>query len=189
MKINLNWNDVKENLFIGIRPVTEDAVATAKYLDLEVYVYIRFEIGTVKVTHQILDLWGHTFGEVFMVAEQNTAKGTEIQSMLDMMRGFGVEVPADAPDQTVITNKEGSYGAGALFCPWVLRRAAERCGVDRVIILPSSIHELIVIPDDGEYKEKDKMVREINQSQVAPEERLADHIYVYDAVTNAVEIR
>lgn len=43
-------------------------------------------------------------------------------------------------------------------------------------ILPSSINEVIVVPDDGslDHKELKEMVNEINHTQVAPEERLTD---------------
>ena len=50
-------------------------------------------------------------------------------------------------------------------------------------MLPSSIHETLIIPKDAgmEFKELEQMVQEVNQTQVAPEERLSDHVYEYDA--------
>ncbi len=49
-------------------------------------------------------------------------------------------------------------------------------------ILPSSIHETIVVPDDGNTKRQDleAMVKAVNQNQVAPEERLTNSVYHYD---------
>ena len=50
-------------------------------------------------------------------------------------------------------------------------------------MLPSSIHETLIIPKDAgmEFKELEQMVQEENQKQVAPGERLSDHVYEYDA--------
>lgn len=51
---------------------------------------------------------------------------------------------------------------------------------DGYIVLPSSIHEVIVIPKDIE--EKDvliEMVRNINATQVEPQDRLADNVYEF----------
>ena len=50
-------------------------------------------------------------------------------------------------------------------------------------ILPSSIHELLVVPkqDGMDYSSLEAMVQEVNATQVAPEEKLSDHVYEYDA--------
>ena len=50
-------------------------------------------------------------------------------------------------------------------------------------MLPSSIHETLIIPKDAgmEFKELEQMVQEVNQTQVAPGEHLSDHMYEYDA--------
>ena len=51
-----------------------------------------------------------------------------------------------------------------------------------LFILPSSIHEAILIPDSGKMsvEQFSEMVREINLDQVPEEERLADDIYYYN---------
>ena len=56
-----------------------------------------------------------------------------------------------------------------------------RLGAD-YYVLPSSVHEVMIVPDDGGFDsgELEEMVREINATQVAPEEVLSDHIYYYN---------
>lgn len=56
-------------------------------------------------------------------------------------------------------------------------------------ILPSSIHETIVVPDNGEfdYRVLQDMVQTINASEVSPEERLSDHVYHYDVKDRVFE--
>ena len=49
-------------------------------------------------------------------------------------------------------------------------------------ILPSSVHELLVIPKSLEIspRELGKMVRAISRSEVAKEDQLSDRVYEYD---------
>ena len=48
------------------------------------------------------------------------------------------------------------------------------------MVLPSSISEMLIIPFDGSMKLEDMsaMVKEVNDTQVAPEERLTDMAYI-----------
>ena len=64
---------------------------------------------------------------------------------------------------------------------------AEKVGGD-FYILPSSVHELLVIPRDAgmEISELEKMVCEVNATQVSVEERLSDHVYAYDSQTHEI---
>ena len=60
-------------------------------------------------------------------------------------------------------------------------RIAETLGQD-YFILPSSIHECLILPDDGTYErgELERMVREINRRELLPQEVLSDRVYHYD---------
>ena len=51
-----------------------------------------------------------------------------------------------------------------------------------VYILPSSVHEVLIIPKENapSPKELGEMVREVNRAEVAREEVLSDRIYEYD---------
>lgn len=59
-------------------------------------------------------------------------------------------------------------------------------------ILPSSIHETILIPDDStkmvDYKHLKEMVKEVNETQVDEVERLSDHVYYYDRKAKEISI-
>ena len=45
------------------------------------------------------------------------------------------------------------------------------------------MHETLIIPKDAgmELRDLEQMVQEVNQTQVAPQERLSGHVYEYDA--------
>ena len=85
-------------------------------------------------------------------------------------------------DQIVISNENKICGAAAFFYPGVMDQAAERMN-GSYYVLPSSIHELILIPDDVSVnaRELEQMVKEINRIAVDPKDRLSDHVYHYDA--------
>ena len=67
--------------------------------------------------------------------------------------------------------------------------AAEKLGGD-FYVLPSSIHEVLLVRDNGEMTAKDleAIVREVNATQVAPEEQLTDHVYHYDSKEHVFEM-
>ena len=88
----------------------------------------------------------------------------------------------------VVTNETGIDGAVAVFYPGVMDQLGEEIKGD-FFILPSSVHEIIVAPDDGRlsYSELKEMVTEINETQVAPEDRLTDEVYHYDTRDHVFE--
>lgn len=59
-----------------------------------------------------------------------------------------------------------------------------------LFIIPSSIHELIVVPDTGYMKTNDirSMVMDVNATQVAPDEVLSDNVYYYDRNTDTITL-
>ena len=88
----------------------------------------------------------------------------------------------------VITNEQTMDGASAIFYPEVMKQLGE-CFQGDFYILPSSIHETIVLPDKGDfdYLSLKSMVQEINSSQVLKEEQLTSEVYHYDAKQRVFE--
>ena len=72
--------------------------------------------------------------------------------------------------------------AAVMFYPDFMDQVAKELGGD-IFILPSSVHEVLILPDDGNMnaQELKEMVTSINASEVAPEDRLTDNVYHYDA--------
>ena len=89
----------------------------------------------------------------------------------------------------VLSNRKGVYGTVAVLYDGVLKKLAERFQSD-LILIPSSVHEFLVIP---ETEEKDMIklqecVKIINETEVAREEVLSNHIYRYSRENDLVEI-
>ncbi len=98
--------------------------------------------------------------------------------------------PADAlciPEMYVLTNDQEQYGASCLLYPNVLKDFADEkeCSF---YILPSSVHEVILLGDVGHYDPKmmADMVREINTAEVEDTEVLSDAVYYYDRAEERV---
>ena len=81
----------------------------------------------------------------------------------------------------VLTNSRRSYGAVWMMDAEVLRRVADQLK-DDFYVIPSSIHECMVLPAGYHLKTESisRIVRRINRTKVAPEEVLADSVYRYD---------
>lgn len=90
----------------------------------------------------------------------------------------------------LVATVEGAFmGASVIQYPGFMEQAAEKIGGD-FFVLPSSIHEVLLIPDDGsaDYHELAAMVQTINETQVAPAERLSDNVYHYDKEDKVFEL-
>ena len=70
------------------------------------------------------------------------------------------------------------------FYPRVIECIGMALGRD-LFVLPSSINEMIVVTDTGQDPENLlSIVREVNRTQVAPEEVLSDSVYYYNRKTD-----
>ncbi|MCI6731295.1 MAG: DUF5688 family protein [Lachnospiraceae bacterium] len=94
-------------------------------------------------------------------------------------------------DMFVLTNTSRSNGAAVILYENALVQAADRIG-SSFYILPSSIHEMILLPakedDPFTVENLEEMVREINLHDVAATEKLSDTIYFYDAESRTVSM-
>ena len=89
----------------------------------------------------------------------------------------------------VLTNNNGVNGATMMVSKNVLDSIYEEFG-DNFYILPSSLHEVILIPesfsDDVEmYRD---MVVDVNGSFLEAEDKLSDNVYHYDGITRSLTI-
>ena len=87
----------------------------------------------------------------------------------------------------VLTNNQKLNGAAALLDEKMMEQIAERVGND-FYILPSSVHEVLIVPKEAgmDFKDLEAMVQEVNATQVAPQDKLSDHVYQYDIETREV---
>ena len=157
--------------------------------------------ASVLVTNQILENMGVTPEQLHADAMENAPqiKPAEIKGMSEVMAEMmGIEqaemmgiVPMDPKDEQmfVATVPDKVHGAGVLAYQDFMDQAAERVGGD-FFILPSSIHEVLIVPDNGkmDLKDLENMVKEVNATQVAPADKLTDSVYHYDSQAKIFEL-
>ena len=169
----LDFEYVKSNIIPCVVRDAASDVVSRKYLDL--YVVYRFIIpnhpASVLIRQKHIDSWGVTEEDIYNIAKEN-AKDKYID--IDMSQIIGVE--PGSPLRVVMFKDTKSFGSSALLFPELF----EKYG-NGVKIIPSSIHELLVITEDTTMaNELSNMIKEVNSTSVLPEEVLADHPYVYE---------
>lgn len=179
---------IMKNLYIGMQKTsTEDIVRSdTDFKGIEKYLYVKMnENASFKLTYGLLETLKISRDEAWEAAKTITFANTEIVSMsekLSELMGQEIEEMEGIPTQYIITNTINFRGASAILDREALKKLSQKLNVSKFIVLPSSIHEMIVIPDDGKcvIEELSKMVQEVNQTQVEPKERLKDQAYVIE---------
>ena len=162
------------------------------YLDLAVAFFCcvenpEFGMGSILIRKEHLKLWHISTEVLYEYARENTIRLRPfcLQTMEEVLGELlGVEeIPSDDEiSMYVLSNQERMYGASAILYDRVLSNAADVMG-ESFYILPSSIHEVILVPESMNDNPKylSEMVHEINQTQVELEDILSDSVYYYDS--------
>jgi hypothetical protein len=102
---------------------------------------------------------------------------------------FGIDASEPDAGLFLATNNKALYGASVIAIPGFLDQAAEKLG-GSFYILPSSIHEVLLLRNDQEMdvRELEDMVQNVNEQIVSPEEQLSDRVYHYDAQEKVFEL-
>lgn len=89
----------------------------------------------------------------------------------------------------VLTTEDGRLGASALLYPGMQEQIGKIVGGD-YFVLPSSVHEVLILPDNGEQtpSELARMVKEINENEVSPQDRLCNRVLRFHAETQELTV-
>ncbi len=152
---------------------------------------------SAPITNKLMEQYGVTPEELHDIAIHNLAESQiEFKTMRDVLvemmfpegieegdpRAFMLPPEEESPSMYVLSNSDKLNGAAAILDSKTMEDISEKLGGD-FIVLPSSIHEVIVLPvsEDMDRQTLEAMVQDVNAGQVAPEERLSDHVYMYDS--------
>jgi hypothetical protein len=153
--------------------------------DLEYYIRIPIDKEKVfKPTFSYIEGIGITPWELFDAAKKNGRYSIRNinEVMAEMMGIDSNDLPA--MPMNVLSNKEGFYGAAGIHDATLLNECMRKFDAKRLYIIPSSIHEMLCIPDSMvSAEELQIMIGDVNQQCVEVHDRLSDHAYVYDGIT------
>ena len=192
-----DYEHIKKNLFYRVVNYEKNKemlkyTPYERFLDLAVtYRWAAYRnhdgMASALVRNKELLLWGVT-KEQMMNAKENTEK-----IFPPVMRKIQSVIPVKITDMEiplfVLSNGDYMNGASVMLYKDPLRDFANYMGHD-LYILPSSIHEVILIPayDHDSYDELTSMVKEVNSTQLSKEEILSDHVYFYSRETGQISM-
>ena len=177
-------------------------VPYVKFLDLAEIFIVKMEIGgntgNVTINNDLVERLGIDIEKLKESAYENMKKrGIEQKSLSSMIKDLifdSGEVPEELNEpegisMMVVTNREKYNGACCMIDPEIFVDMSEKMGCD-LYILPSSIHEIIVVPAVSQCNEDElrDMVRDVNRSSVSNEDFLSDTLYRYNRGTAQLQI-
>lgn len=190
----------RENLFVKLVNYDRNKENLAnipheQYLDMAVTARLlvkndNYGMASVVVDNQIMENLDMTKEELFTAAKENSAiifplVINTLQSVVESMSGEKLPV---VPQIYVLTNSSGNNGASCLVYDGALKYAAEKIG-GNFRILPSSIHELLLVTDDSiPMEELQEMVSFVNATAVSETDYLSDSVYEYDREKDSLSI-
>lgn len=205
----MNYEVMKEKLSVEVisADANEELLAKVPHDRIEdLAVVYRFIMesnedgrASILVNNDLIERMGVTHEQLRADALENSPeiRPVVIQGMNEVMKEMmGPEayemfgIPDDTEEMMFIaTVPDKNSGAGVLAYQDFMDQAAEKIGGDFYVI-PSSIHEILLVPDNGEVQAEGlkEMVQEVNATEVSPEEKLSDNVYHYDSKEHIFEL-
>lgn len=167
-----------------------------EYLDLCICFFYAFQNkglgeGSILIYDSHMEMWKTDVERLYELAKINTPRifpweCSSMEAMVAEMTGMDdVEdlegMFKDIP-MKILSNAKRVHGATCIIYPALAEKLAGNME-GSYYILPSSIHEVILLKDTGEEDpiHLKRMIEEVNANMVAPEEVLSNSLYYYDA--------
>ena len=202
-KIDFDYDKIKDKLTVRLLEIkrNRDFLATTPYMTvghgLAMVCDIKMRDGDegswrATVTQSMLEGQNYDKRELFMAAMDN-AQLIDPPILVDMGQALFTHEgenllkrseplpPEDVSNMYVLSNTGGMLGSAVLFYPDTREHIAEVLG-EGYCVLPSSQHEVLIIPDSAgiDRAELSEMVKQANQSVVEPKDVLSDTVFHYD---------
>lgn len=168
-----------------------------RWCDLAVVFYYAVDekvLGraSILIRNNHIDMWEQTADSLFGIAQHNMKQRMPeilipMRELVEEMTGVKLE-QTDEVKMYVLTNQAKLNGASAMLYSDKIGELADSLQSD-LMILPSSVHEVLLLPDDSErqYDFYRQMVEEVNTTQVEPEEILSYNLYRYNREKAVIE--
>ena len=163
-------------------PIQVDLKSILNYEDVKDKLFIR--VSSAEANKEVLENAPHQLKEdlaiTYHVAVGKDQEG--LSSMFiknDLLEQYGISAEQ--------LHEDAMKSSPHVMIPEV-SSIGELLGND-FFILPSSIHQMLVLPDDGQVDAEmlRDMVKEVNATQVAPAERLTNDVYHFDTKDHVFE--
>ena len=200
-----DYDKVKNSLYLRMVPGNSPILSNAPHKmigDMAVITNVNLDSmsnengrSCVAVTTPLMEMYGIDKEQLFADAEKNSLEKepivlTPLGNMIAaLIQSEELPDPADAGITAyVASNPSGFHGAAIAAYPNFADKCFNEIGGDFWVI-PSSVHEFILIKDDGHGKPEDleAMIRSVNETVVEPRDFLSDHVYHFSERTHTLE--
>ena len=201
------WEHMREQIMFKLINTEKNSeflsqVPHRDFMNLSIVYYIRVDnsmdvYATTVIRNEHMKLWDVTEEELYECARNNNERVLpgKVKCMSEMLcdiLGSSMCDDSDAgniidelskencTEMYVATNRDNMYGASVMLDDGLLEHFARLHG--NFYILPSSVHELIFVPDKPQYESGEllDMVKKVNETEVEAVDVLSDDIYYYD---------
>ena len=198
-----NYENVRKTIVYKLvnyqknKKLLED-VPYKRVLDLAVVFYCLIEqrkgvSATALIHNEHLRIWNVTEDEIYNDALKNTPVllAGSIVPMSKILSEIAGTAPVDNDEKVceytgedilyVLTNSSRVNGAACILYDNLLKKFANDVHSD-LYILPSSVHEVIIVPKKNAFDKSElaDRVREVNEQGVSQDEILSDNVYEYN---------
>lgn len=206
----LDYNQIKDKLIVcamneeANSEMLED-IPHESVLDIAIIARVEVTsdengIGTVKVNDELLEAYGVTKEELFEQAWANmrVMHPMECKDMIDVIQHIDPNVPDEIKammdehrgEMYVVQTDNKLHGAPYGFDKQSLNSICDQIGSQNIYVLPSSVNEVIVIPE-GKVDDPERLtdiVGQVNDESVPADEILSDNAYFYNSQTEELSI-
>lgn len=171
------------------------------FLDLAIVFYILFAkndgwITTSPITDPLMHSWGISDAKkLFAIAHKNTCRlfPAKMESMASLLNSLlPMQDISDIDEHLplfVVSNNTRMHGASVILYDGLLKASANMFD-DDLILLPSSIHEMLFLPAStcDRHEPLKEMVHTVNRTQLDADDVLSDNVYYYDRQSDQLKI-
>lgn len=183
--------EVLERCFFALLPKgykNRHGMVTKKVAD-ELELEFKIDISdvmaqaSVVVFPELLHLSGVRTDDLIDASIYNTEKKfpPRFDSIGELLHMEEIDIP-----MYVLSNDKQVFGAGAILYDGMYEKLEKIVG--DFIVIPSSVHETIIVPSIYDSPYITSMIREVNETVVAPEEVLSNRPYKLTPAGDLIEI-
>lgn len=207
---NIDFDNIEPNFVIrlvnlekNVKRLKESGALYKEFLDLAIELRLivsQDENGyaTCQVNKQLLEQMGIAFEDAYQIAIDKVNKEVKFNTMIEVMLGLkdkdfeeSIELARELENEYpmyILTNKTNLNGAISMIVKDRLDIICDALNVDDIYILPSSVHEVIIIPTDIDADVLQDMIENANETAVEDEDYLSYHPYLYNKVKHNYEV-
>lgn len=178
-----SYDFIVKNITIGLQQVTSEEIIKrpTDFGGIEQYLMVLDDIYCFKVREELLNKIGIDIDKAWEIAMDNLIANTILKPLNEEL-AEKTENPlffSDDCNITIISNTKRYKGAAAILNRGILRAFAENNKLDRFFIIPSSIHECLLVPynEDLTLGLVTGFLRETNRTTVDDIDILSNYVY------------